>query len=382
MSTQTVDPEFSGPLSMFAETTRKEPLPMTDCRIHITANPTQMMLDEIDAFQQDAPSQAIHQSLVWPTLNRPEVNLEYMHFIAKVGPRVLAGGLIRLRKVAAGFTVATIQRGPVTPDPYDVKTVLLAMEEKLIELGVITLSVNPSWAGAERNTAIAALEGAGYQRVAPNLQDFPTSTALIDIARSEQDMLTGMTKDGRSALRQAVHDGVNCRPMASFEEALRANEIMVGMAAETGLVLDSQHNFVAHYEHLKTAPKTGSILVAELNGEIFGAAVSYLEGNVGHNTLLTTSSAVEAPGAYALVWDSMMAMKRLGATVFDMGGFPDDDMENAKGMESRGAFKQSFGPNVVKLTPLMSKPLRPLLHGAVTKLRGVHRKHVANKASR
>jgi len=352
MSILTAETNARGPLSMFAETTRKEPLPMTDCRVHITANPTQMMLDEIATFQETAPSQAIQQSLVWPTLNRPETNLEYMHFIAKAGPRVLAGGLIRMRSVAAGFTVATMQRGPVTMDPFDVKTVLLALEEKLLELGVITLSVNPSWAGRDRDVVMSALQGAGYHRVAPNLQDFPTSTALIDMNRR------------------------------SFDEALRANEIMVGMAAETGLVLDSQHNFVAHFEHLKTAPKTGCILVAEYQGEIFGASVCYLEGNVGHETLFTTSSAVEVPGAHALVWDSMMTVRRLGATVYDLSGFPDDEMENAKGMAMRGSFKQSFGPEIVKLAPLMSKPLRPMLHGAMNKLRGVHRKHVAAKASR
>jgi len=169
--------------------------------------------------------------------------------------------------------------------------------------------------------------------------------------------------------------------MRSFDEALRANEIMVGMAAETGLVLDSQHNFVAHFEHLKTAPKTGCILVAEYQGEIFGASACYLEGNVGHETLFTTSSAVEVPGAHALVWDSMMTVRRLGATVYDLSGFPDDEMENAKGMAMRGSFKQSFGPEIVKLAPLMSKPLRPMLHGAMNKLRGVHRKHVAAQAT-
>lgn len=382
MSILTAETNARGPLSMFAETTRKEPLPMTDCRVHITANPTQMMLDEIATFQETAPSQAIQQSLVWPTLNRPETNLEYMHFIAKAGPRVLAGGLIRMRSVAAGFTVATMQRGPVTMDPFDVKTVLLAMEEKLLELGVITLSVNPSWAGRDRDVVMSALQSAGYHRVAPNLQDFPTSTALIDMNRTEQDILTGMTPEGRRSLRKAVNDGVTCRPMRSFDEALRANEIMVGMAAETGLVLDSQHNFVAHFEHLKTAPKTGCILVAEYQGEIFGASACYLEGNVGHETLFTTSSAVEVPGAHALVWDSMMTVRRLGATVYDLSGFPDDEMENAKGMAMRGSFKQSFGPEIVKLAPLMSKPLRPMLHGAMNKLRGVHRKHVAAKASR
>ncbi len=355
--------------------------PVSECRIHITPRPTQMMLDEIAAFQASTTSGTVQQSLVWPDLNRPEPDQEYQYYIAKMGPRVMSGGLIRFRRVAAGYTVASIVRGPVTTSPEDARIVLLSLEEKLHELGVITLTVNPYWAGAEKEAAVTALRAAGYQPVNRVLQYFPTATAILDTTKEAEALLNGMTQTGRRHLRKAMNQGVTCRPMASFEEALRANEIMVGMAEETGLSLDSQYNFVAHYEYLKTAPKAGSILVTELDGTIFGAAVNYLEGARGYNMLLTTSSEVDVPRSYVLMWESILSMKALGATSFDMSGYPDDDVETHESIRARGAFKEGFGPKIVKLPPSMSKPLRPLLHGAVTTLRGVRQNYKTSKAT-
>ncbi len=356
-----------------------EPVRMSEVRVHITPRPTQMMLDEIVAFQSGCTSRTVQQSLVWPDLNRPEPDQEYQYFIAKVGPKVLSAGLIRLRRVAAGYTVASIVRGPVTPHPEDAKVVLLSLEEKLHELGAITLTVNPYWSGGQKDVSVNAMRDAGYRRVNRVLQYFPTATAIIDTTKSADALLDGMTDAGRRHLRKAMNQGVTCRPMASYEEALRANEIMVGMAEETGLSLDSQYNFVAHYEYLKSSPSAGTILVTELDGTIFGAAVNYLEGKRGYSMLLTTSSEVYVPRSYVLMWESILSMKALGADTFDMSGFPDDDVETHESIRARGAFKEGFGPEIVKLPPSMSKPLRPLLHGAVTKLRGVRQNYKTSK---
>lgn len=352
---------------------------MTECRVHITPRPTQMMLNELVAFQSGCSSRTVQQSLVWPDLNRPEPDQEYQYYIVKVGPTVLSAGLIRFRNVAAGYTVASIVRGPVTVKPEDAKQVLLALEEKLHEMGVITLTVNPYWGGQKKDLSVAALQDAGFRRVNRVLQYFPTATAIIDITKSTDAMLDGMTAAGRKHLRRAIKKGVTCRPMASYEEALRANEIMVQMAQETGLSLDSQYNFVAHFEYLKTNPDAGTILVTEYEGEIFGAAVNYLEGKRAYNMLLTTSSEVDVPRSYVLMWESILAMKALGAESFDMQGFPDDEVETDESIRARGAFKEGFGPEVVKLPPSMSKALRPLLHGAVTKLRGVRQNYKSSK---
>lgn len=352
---------------------------MRECRVHITANPTKIMLDEIVSFQSGCTSQTMQQSLIWPDLNRPEADQEYQHFIVKQGPEVLSAGLIRLRRVAAGYTVASIIRGPVTRTPDVAKTVLLALEEKLHDMGVITLTVNPYWTDAARDRSVQSMSAAGYQPVNRVLQYFPTATAVIDLTRSDEEIMGAMTQAARRHLRKAINQGVTCRRMASYEEALRANEIMVGMAEETGLNLDSQYNFVAHFEYLKKNPQKGSIIVTEVENTIFGAAVNYVEGARGFNMLLTTSSEVEVPRSYVLMWESILSMKALGVTLFDMNGFPDEEIESDASMRTRGAFKEGFGPRIVKLPPSMSKPLRPLLHGAVTKLRDLRRNYKSGR---
>ena len=149
---------------------------------------------------------------------------------------------------------------------------------------------------------------------------------------------------------------------------------MDGMALETGLILDSQHDFCPHFDYLQANPSQGNVLVTELDGRIFGAAVNYLEGRRGYNMLLTTSSDVRVPRSYVLMWQSILAAKAQDATSFDMVGFPDAEVETDDGMEKRGAFKRSFGPEIVKVAPIMSKPLNPALHYLFAGLRTIKRK--------
>ncbi|SLN45989.1 lipid II:glycine glycyltransferase FemX [Pseudooctadecabacter jejudonensis] len=328
---------------------------------------------EARRFMSGCVSQSIHQSLDWPLLNPPTARQTYLYFLVRDQERLVSAGVLRLTAVVAGLKVAAIHRGPVTATLEELPAVLQVLSQALRGRGVVSLTVNPHWTGQQGAEIPDVLAPLGFAPVPEGLQNFPTATALIDCTQTTDDMMAAMTQTGRRHLRKSAKAGVTCRPMATRAEAELANQIMAAMSVETGLTLDSQHDFTAHYDFLSAYPDRGSILVTEVEGKVFGAAVNYMEGARGFNMLLTTSSQVTVPRAYQLMWDSILSAKSTGATSFDMVGFPDEDRESDAGMKTRGAFKRGFGPQIVKLPPLMTKPLRPVLHHIIAQARILRR---------
>lgn len=326
-----------------------------------------------DGFSDPFGGPCVHQSPIWPVVNPPEGKQKYLYFAAHRNGDLVSSGLIRLRALLLGFQLAGIQRGPLVRNISDLPDVLTALETALKPQKVVTLNVNPYWLGDDAGQAQTTLETCGYKRVPSTLQNFPTTTALIQTSASEDDIMAAMTQTGRRQLRKAFKAGVTVRPMKDVSEVDIANAIMAQMAIETGLVLDSQHDFGSHYAYLTQNPDAGSVLVTEVDGKIFGAAVNYLEGSMGYNMILTTSSDVDVPRAYALMWHSILSMKALGATCFDMVGYPDEDVDANAGAKARGNFKRGFGPEIVKMTPIMSKALIPALHNGISWARSVRR---------
>jgi len=320
-------------------------------------------------FDTTHPRLPIHQQPAWTSLNAPNARQRYLHFRVMDGDVIAAQGLVRLRRIAPGLSVAACQRGPMTQTPQALADVLPPLEHALKRMGAVSLTVNPAWTGAQVPTATAALAQAGYARVPRDLQNFPTMTAILELQADDDALLAAMTQTGRRHLRKAWKAGVSCRPMADDSEARTANAIMARMAEETGLVTDSQHDFRAHFAYLEQNPRAGTCLVACLAGDIFGAAVNYVEGATGYNMLIATRSDVAVPRAHAPMWASMVGLRDLGCTHFDMVGYPDPEVETDAGAAGRGAFKRAFGPQITPVLPLFTKPLRPVLHGLIQTLR-------------
>lgn len=316
----------------------------------------------------------IHQQRIWTQLNAPGRKQRYTHFQVREGDRVLSQGLMRFRRLLPGVSFAAIQRGPATRDLAHLEQVLPALEQAAARRGAVGLTINPYLLGPDVAQGSDLLLAQGYERVSRDLQNFPTTTAMIDLTCDDDTLMAAMTQTGRRHLRKALKAGVTCRPMETRAEAALANEIMAKMAVETGLVTDSQHDFIPHFDYLSQNPDRGSCLVTCLEGEIFGAAVNYAEGDLGYNMLIATRSDVTVPRAYALMWDSLRSLRAAGCTRFDMVGYPDPEIDTDEGAAGRGAFKRSFGPEIVPVLPLYAKPLRPVLHGVMQRMRARHRK--------
>ena len=288
---------------------------------------------------------------------------------------MVSAGLVRITRIGPGRCFAAIRRGPATRRPEDLPAVLALLEARLRGLGAIVLAVGPHWSGEEAAEVTGSLERAGYRRVPAIEQTLPTATAIIDLTRSPEELRARLSQRRRRELRQCEEHRVTVRPVASEDEAAALSAILREMAAETDMEIDGQHDFTAHYRYLAAHPADGAIRAAFWKETLFGGMVSYREGDRMCSLLMATSPRVkEIPRATALFWSDIVGAKQVGCTQYDMVGFPDPDLGGkCEGDLRRGEFKAGFGPEIVKLVPIMSKPLRPLDHAVFSRLRGLYR---------
>ncbi|MBV7410680.1 GNAT family N-acetyltransferase [Maritimibacter sp. DP1N21-5] len=311
----------------------------------------------------------VHQCTAWDHLGPQSPRQTNLAFTLD-GP-VRARGMIRITRVLPGLSVAAIQRGPVTPSPADLAHVLPPIEAALAARGVATLTVNPVWTGDDVPAAREALVAQGYAQVPAALQNFPTATAGLDLTRSADEIRAGMSKSGRKDLRKATDNGIAARPMASLSEAEAANEAMRAMAAATGMQTDAQHDFRRHFDYLSRHTDDGVILVTTLDGEVFGGLVSYCEGDVGYGFNLCTRPDITLPRTHVMMFEAALALKAKGCRRFDLVGY--DSGGDAQRL-GRSMFKKHFGPDIIDVLPIFSKPLRPFAHHAVQGLRATLRR--------
>ena len=312
----------------------------------------------------------VHQRRAWVQLSPPTPAQRYIAVDADDGS---VSCLVRLRRVGFGLSFASIQRGPMTPAPEDLRKVMPLLEDELRARGAITLSVNPYWTDGDAPRAEAILREAGYRRVSRDLQNFHTWTVVVPLPATEAEQLACMTRTGRRALRKAWQMGVVTRPMASALEACEANQIMSEMAAQTGMLTDAQHDFAGHFKYLSRYPGAGCVYVSEYQGRILGASVSYVEGRRGYNFLLATRSSVDLPRSYDLIWHSARRLRQLGCTQFDLAGLPDPHIDADDGARGRAEFKLRFTRQDGPVVPIMTKALRPGLHSVLERARALSR---------
>ena len=316
------------------------------------------------------------QRIDWGVMNPPGGQRDYLQFVAEDGGAVVATGLVILRKVAFGYVAANVPRGPVTRTAAELQLVLAALETALYAKGAVTITLNPPVFEDVAATQ-AALAARGYAPVPSELQNMPLVTGILDLSDGDDAFLARMTRSGRKDLRKAQKSGITARPAANRQEAEAANVAMDMMRQSTGILPDAFQDFARQYDYLESRPEAGILMVTLLNDQVFGAALTMREGTMGYGLNLATRPDINLPRAHLLIYESACVLRDLGMQSFDLVGY---DLEGDAARMGRTGFKKHFGPAVVDMVPIMSKPLRPMLHKGVQQARKMSRMIKAKRA--
>jgi len=224
---------------------------------------------------------------------------------------------------------------------------------------------------ADRSVVFARIEPQQPINLPKALKDpQPTLNWILDVSKSEEELLTSMKSKHRYNINLAQKKGVVVREGAK-EDILIVWKLLLETAGKAKIRLHPQNYYWQLFEQL--SPNYLKILIAEYQGKplagmflsLFGDTAVYLHGGTS-----MVNKEVMAP--YLMHWEAIKLTKKLGYKLYDFGGIASDNEPNhpwsgisrfKRGfggfeLSSPGAFDMVFSPiwyNVYKNARLLRK---------------------------
>lgn len=249
--------------------------------------------------------------------------------------------LVLWRDALPGRPLAYVPRGPiVAPDDRDGLVAALRRLAALArERGAVFLKVDPE---LDPSFAGPVLAEAGYRRSPQDIQPV-LATLELDLGADEDALMAGLEKDTRWSVRQAAKKGVTIRAVAD-DAGLRAfYELYAATGERAGFITRTWTYYRETWGRL-VAAQLATVRLADVEGEAVAGAMVWRCGDRAlYQTAATNEAARRTHAAYALLWESIIAAKRAGRRVFDLGGIPRDLERKDDPMYGPYAFKRGFG---------------------------------------
>ncbi len=291
-------------------------------------------------------------------------------------------------------SVAYVPRGPVslTPDiDWQEAAFWRKVHSAARKRGAIFLKVEPNIALDEHTTKIeldARMSTLGF-RPSGRLQ--PARTIVLDIDKSEDDILKAMKPKTRYNLRLAGRRGITVRPARTLDDLRAFFNLLetTGQRDEFGI-----HTFPYYSQLWDTFGPGGTNTLLILLGEhpdeterISGPIAGLLALRFGHEAIYmygaSDNRGREHMPNYLLQWEAMRWARENGCTVYDFWGIPDPPTEDDTSEEStavnarsglRGVywFKKGFGGREITYPGAYDYVYNPLLYKLWMRWRGAN----------
>ncbi|MDD2731010.1 MAG: peptidoglycan bridge formation glycyltransferase FemA/FemB family protein [Candidatus Portnoybacteria bacterium] len=196
----------------------------------------------------------------------------------------------------------------------------------------------------------------------------PSSTNLLDLTQSEEQLLSRMHEKTRYNIKIATRHGVKTRVTSHPADIDQFLKLMRETETRAGFV---QHSSNYIYKTLQTlaAAKMARLRVAELNGAmlaanfeiVYGQTLTYLYGASSHLVR-------QAMAPYALHWDAIRAAKQEGNKIYDFWGVNPANISSPlykKSWEGITRFKNGWGGKQVDLIGTWDLPMNMTLYNLI-----------------
>jgi lipid II:glycine glycyltransferase (peptidoglycan interpeptide bridge formation enzyme) len=331
---------------------------------------------EVTAFVEASACASYLQRPDWLELVRGRAGHTYRIATCR-GPdgALLATAVLRFSSLAPGRSLAFARRGPITRRPEDLELVLPELAKALHRAGVVTLQLNPRWAGAMVDRGVSALSAVGCAFPPRSAQGMHTATAIIDLDRDEEQLLASLKQRCRHQIRKSIRMGLVVRHARDLDDAMRYAPVLEAFHRERGLSLENTPTVANQWRMTR---RRGVFLLAEHEGRVVGGHVAVADGDRAFWLSLASRDDVpDLPRNYLLLWEAIRSCRQQGFKAYDMAGAPEPERlergELEDGEGDRYQFKRSFSPRLERLMPLAVLPVRPLEHRLLYGLRGAYR---------
>ncbi|MBP6038012.1 MAG: peptidoglycan bridge formation glycyltransferase FemA/FemB family protein [Candidatus Saccharimonas sp.] len=251
------------------------------------------------------------------------------------------------KKVFAHGRYWYIPKGPGITEEQRAKSIRFfdALSDFATKQGdVFTIKIEPELLDTPDNTATLT-KFIKTPAIQPN-----SSTVIIDLTPSLDEIITSLNQKGRHAIRRAQRDGVTAAPVELTEPNMR---IMFDLLSDTaaGRFESSLRGYQYYSQFWQAFSKTGrgQLFFAYFDGKVVAAAYCMYLGQKG---LYKDGASIRERTVYGashlLQWEIMVWMKQHGVISYDLCGSPhssaiDDPTHKFHGV---GRFKTSFNKHV------------------------------------
>ncbi len=205
------------------------------------------------------------------------------------------------------------------------------------------------------------------QLLASGLQpSFPvqpnSSTVLIDLSPTLDEVLMAFNQKGRHALRRAERDGVTVEAVETSQQNI---DTMYDLMAETakGQWSLRPKPYMTKYWESFTNTGNGQLFFASFEGQVVAASFAIA---LGKNGTYKDGASIRKRTAYGashlLQWHMMQWMKAQGVTHYDLCGVPASDKldDTSHYLHGVGKFKTSFNKQVTDFVGAFELPISQL----------------------
>ena len=249
-----------------------------------------------------------------------------------------------------------IPQGPVASSKFKVQSskLMKLFFDYLKDLGkkekVSLVRVSPVLENSEENLNI--FKQAGF-RNAPIHMMHPEITWLLDIRKSEEEILKGMRKTHRNLIRHAAKDGVEI--IQNTDEKYLKEFYNIHMETVR------RHKFVP-FSYIKSEIETFkndnqiSIFSAKYKNKIISSAIIVFYGNQAfyhHGASLSEYNKI--PSSYLVLWEAIKEAKKRNKEIFNFYGIVEDKPKHP--WTGLSKFKKGFGGYKKELVHCQDLPL-------------------------
>jgi len=193
----------------------------------------------------------------------------------------------------------------------------------------------------------------------------PATTALIDLTKTEDDLLAAMHPKTRYNIRVAEKHGITVREDAWPEDIDAFLKLMQETGERDAFTPLSLSYLRSTFESLKIEGVT-RLFIAEANGKVlaasmvmaFGDTMTYLHG-------ASSSKSREMMAPYALHWAAICQAKREGFKYYDLWGCNPEQKSSfyyKPSWEGITRFKEGWGGERINLTGTWDLPMNRILY--------------------
>jgi lipid II:glycine glycyltransferase (peptidoglycan interpeptide bridge formation enzyme) len=304
---------------------------------------TEKEKDRVISFVSKNPYGNLYQHPLWPSIYDANHLTPFLYFWGEESGLIKVSALIhRHRLPVLGWAKDTISRGPVCANANDLYESISYLTKLLKENGSTSLQLNPYWPYPEAKEIEDMLSTLGFSALSAT-SGLHSHTLIVDLQRSENDIIKGFRRFTRERLKKADKMGMTVCPVKNENEIHTFWELYNKLAADKKMRSLSENFFVRLWHAFLKDKTNGIFLITRYEKEI----VSGLIVMKHNNRAVATYSASEhqkypkAPKSQPNHWHAIKWAKENKCIIYDLGGYLPNVPEGSP-LEGVNQFKIGF----------------------------------------